>query len=426
MIDLKIMKTLGVYGFDSVSPHAGGVRGLMVVSAACLTYGFGSGALAGETDGKDALGTSCVSSEVLGVGLTNLVTSPMTAIDVAGDFAYVLDVRHNMIVFDISDLTLPVMAGSVSVGHFSAFNWNVCVVDGLAYLAHGGDGFDAGGVRIFDVSDPSSIVQKGLFESPGSINIEVADSVGYLMNNSFTVQFIDLVDPENPVLIGSYSAPNIVFDVEVINGIAYMATQDSGLIVVDVSDAQQPVVLGDFMIEGISRDIEVVGSIAYIANDDDGLVMIDVHDPAQLAMIQTVEIDYGARRVSISDGIAHVMSPGEFGVAGPSLWSIGVANPNSPELLGIYQDDDRGLIDVQVRDETAFFAVQGFTETGMMTLDVTNLCDDGCRADLNDDGVTNFFDVSLFLDSMIDFDGNGEFNFFDISDFLGAYAVGCP
>ena len=55
-----------------------------------------------------------------------------------------------------------------------------------------------------------------------------------------------------------------------------------------------------------------------------------------------------------------------------------------------------------------------------------------CNADLNGDGVLNFFDISAFLtafgaqDPIADFTGDGVFNFFDVSGFLTAYSAGCP
>lgn len=54
------------------------------------------------------------------------------------------------------------------------------------------------------------------------------------------------------------------------------------------------------------------------------------------------------------------------------------------------------------------------------------------QADLNGDGLLNFFDVSEFLvaflagDPAADFTGDGVFNFFDVSAFLGAFTAGCP
>lgn len=55
-----------------------------------------------------------------------------------------------------------------------------------------------------------------------------------------------------------------------------------------------------------------------------------------------------------------------------------------------------------------------------------------CPADLNGDGLLNFFDVSAFLTAfnnqnpIADFNNDGLFNFFDISAFLSAFTQGCP
>ncbi len=55
-----------------------------------------------------------------------------------------------------------------------------------------------------------------------------------------------------------------------------------------------------------------------------------------------------------------------------------------------------------------------------------------CQADLNGDGVLNFFDVSAFLnafaagDLVADFNADGMLNFFDVSAFLSLFSAGCP
>lgn len=55
-----------------------------------------------------------------------------------------------------------------------------------------------------------------------------------------------------------------------------------------------------------------------------------------------------------------------------------------------------------------------------------------CPADLTNDGVHDFFDVSLFLtyfaeeDDRADYTDDGNFDFFDVSLFLTAFTVACP
>ncbi|MBL4810740.1 MAG: hypothetical protein JKY43_11865 [Phycisphaerales bacterium] len=49
-----------------------------------------------------------------------------------------------------------------------------------------------------------------------------------------------------------------------------------------------------------------------------------------------------------------------------------------------------------------------------------------CPADLNCDGVIDFFDISFFLANSVDINDDTVFDFFDISTFLSLYAAGCP
>lgn len=71
-----------------------------------------------------------------------------------------------------------------------------------------------------------------------------------------------------------------------------------------------------------------------------------------------------------------------------------------------------------------------FSLTGGFWPGVGNL--PACPADINNDGVLNFFDVSAFITAFNtsqpdgDFNKDGNFNFFDVSAFLGAFNTGCP
>ena len=48
-----------------------------------------------------------------------------------------------------------------------------------------------------------------------------------------------------------------------------------------------------------------------------------------------------------------------------------------------------------------------------------------CNADVNADGVRDFFDVSAFIKFAIDYNGDGAFDFFDVSAFLADYNSNC-
>lgn len=65
-------------------------------------------------------------------------------------------------------------------------------------------------------------------------------------------------------------------------------------------------------------------------------------------------------------------------------------------------------------------------------LEYSSMSMNECPADIVEDGVLNFFDVSIFLaaftvqDPIADFTSDGIWNFFDVSAFLTAFNLGCP
>ncbi len=98
--------------------------------------------------------------------------------------------------------------------------------------------------------------------------------------------------------------------------------------------------------------------------------------------------------------------------------AVGAIGPDSLSFMRIGAD----IVDEDATDVQVSLSLPETTFTDF------NLC----PADLNGDGVLNFFDVSAFLqgfanqDPASDFNGDGVWDFFDVSAFLQAFAAGCP
>ncbi len=105
------------------------------------------------------------------------------------------------------------------------------------------------------------------------------------------------------------------------------------------------------------------------------------------------------------------------------------------DLDGDADTDDRDTILVN-QGVGAYYTQGDFDCDGDVDLDDLDAWDAAnatvCAADLNGDGMLNFFDVSAFLsafssnDPAADFTNDGMFNFFDVSAFLSAFSAGCP
>ena len=103
----------------------------------------------------------------------------------------------------------------------------------------------------------------------------------------------------------------------------------------------------------------------------------------------------------------------------------GVSLPAIPFELPTLGSDTASVIFTLAPEFLSLEALVGVNISASATQSV-------CSADLNNDGLLNFFDVSAFLSAFTsmspaaDFTGDGLYNFFDVSAFLGAFSAGCP
>jgi len=116
-----------------------------------------------------------------------------------------------------------------------------------------------------------------------------------------------------------------------------------------------------------------------------------------------------------------------------------VADSTSAVLLAVDAtgdgQDEAGIIDLPTPGQY-FIIVDGDNTNATQTYNLltifTTLVVETCPADMNGDGVLDFFDISAFLtafgnqDPAADFSDDGVFDFFDISAFLTEFSAGCP
>lgn len=87
------------------------------------------------------------------------------------------------------------------------------------------------------------------------------------------------------------------------------------------------------------------------------------------------------------------------------------------------------LIDVDRNGSLDIVGDDGFNQSISL---FTAQCQVPCTADLTNDGILDFFDISLFLthfsnqDPIADFTNDNIWDFFDVSSFLSAFTDGCP
>ena|GEM_PF-1710351 len=385
--------------------------------ARALVMGIG---LVGGVGGSAYGQMSCVAPEFLGQYDT---PSQSYGVELVGNIAYVGDWDAGMQIIDVTDPMAPAFLGSYTA---PAHTWEVSVVGSVAYLAAREDG-----IHVVDVSDPASPSFLSSYSPPGWVyGIQVVGTTAYAACLTEGLQIIDVTDTGASALIGSYDTPGNAIDVFVLNGRAYVVDGVAGLMVFDVSASvmPNPVLLGTYATPDSAKDVQVhaLGSTltAYVADAfGGGLQIIDVSNPADMFLLgwhdtpgeaQSVDVDTGSMLAYVADATG-------------GLSIVDVSDPAAPVLVGLHDTYPNTYYGVVYRAGKAYMAA---TLAGLVILDVDVACP--CPADLTDDGVLDFFDISALLTAMgngdlvADFNNDGVLDFFDISAFLVAFGAGCP
>ena len=351
------------------------------------------------------------------------------------------------------------------------------LVDNLAFIA------DDSGLTIFNITNPQAPIHISTFPTANiAVGIDVADNIAYLATHQDKLNIIDVTDPYNPTLILNYDSGRSTQDVQIVDNIAYVLDRIDGLHILDITDPSNPILLsitntdgwaGDITIhqDGSQRfailphgrfDLQIIdvteptlptiissitpldtvangidaatvhNGLLYTAENAAGYRVWDFNNPASPIELATVNTDtplepgFG-HQIAIQDSLLMLAN----GSAGFSIYNN--SDPLNPNLILNHQAGNNGnpftsFRRVTLRDNLAYTtALNG----GLRIYDFLG-CHTPCIADLNNDTILDFFDISLFLtafntqDPIADFTNDGIFDFFDITAFIQAFRQGCP
>ncbi|MCF7810989.1 choice-of-anchor D domain-containing protein, partial [bacterium] len=179
----------------------------------------------------------------------------------------------------------------------------VCVVGDYAFVAAG-----ATGLAIIDISDPENPALTGTYDTPQEAwDVFVLDNHAYVADRSGELIIVDVTDPENPDEIGAIDTPGECREVFVVDNYAYIADYDGGLRIIDVSDPENPDEVGVYDDDSMYEDVIVINNIAYVAARNSGLVIFDVSNPENPEVIGQYE-SQGANGLAIDGNHAFIAS----------------------------------------------------------------------------------------------------------------------
>ena len=303
----------------------------------------------------------------------------IVGVEVQDHYAYLVDGAPGyggvgLAVFDIDDPKDPQLMSTYIAFPESEFYHALDVVGTIAYVGVGsceayGDcpsgvaTSDAGGLLIFDVSDPETptVIGEMLYEMKFGMwwtsirNIQVEGDIAYVGDHTNGLVLIDVADPTDPVFIKAFDPWNPTscaqaypevpagtcaawgdqaHEVYVEGDMAYVGAMKTGLVILDVSNTSNPQLVGFVGVDdddfsdgkhGWAHAVRVLDGFAYVAAFYEGLVVVDIHNPGKPVVVGSYPLD-DASRIELV-GKTLIVS----GTLSNGLHIFDIASPGKPE-----------------------------------------------------------------------------------------------
>ncbi|MGC9777862.1 MAG: fibronectin type III domain-containing protein [Candidatus Heimdallarchaeota archaeon] len=205
-----------------------------------------------------------------------------TDVRVQGNIAYVAGGSDGLYTLDVSNPNNPILLDQIVEG-VDPYYRKLDVRGNYAYVAD--YGLPSGGLRIYDVSDPTNIQLTDNILLTYATDVVVSGDMAYVADGSYGIYIFNITDPYN--IPGVYSYFDIFTNVTALwvqGPNLYVVENIAGgpittcLYVYDISDIANEILVGSESVDAQFYDIFVDGDIAY-TSDKDWMIVYDVSDP---------------------------------------------------------------------------------------------------------------------------------------------------
>ena len=251
--------------------------------------------------------------------------------------------------------------------------FKVVVSGATAYMYEGRENvYPFPGLTVIDVSEPSNLRQIGHLEvgsqqtPPGAFDLAVSGTTVFLAANWAGLQVVDVSNPSQPALIGSWTdgLGNQAYSVAAAGSLVYLAYAGSGLKVLDVSNPSAPTPIGSLGIP--TRIVTLSGSTVYLQNGH-RIVVVDVTNPTSPQEVGSVLLPSLPMSMVVSGTKVYVST--EFS----GLQIVDVSNPASPSVIGQLPPTDGQVSGSSVAiSGTALYMATTANHTTLQVIDVSN------------------------------------------------------
>ncbi|MDX2110059.1 MAG: putative Ig domain-containing protein [Verrucomicrobiota bacterium] len=270
-------------------------------------------------------------------------------------YAFVAESNQALRVIDVTTPSSPVELTNVPAQSAVGFT-DVKLVGTILYVS------DSELVKIFDVSNPTNLLQIGTYSNVVGAFIDVTGNRLYTCDGNLQVG--DLTVSPKPKTLGYFDLGSFCYSLVVANNLAFAAMGRDGLKVVSVSNPASMSLRCAIQTLGDAEDVRVSGNNAFVGNYS-GMHSLDITNPARPIRLGTLPGDR-VTNIVIANGKATLVNYGDEIVR-----IANVANPSSLSLLGTYTNVEAWS--VALMGSTPVLAAGSRDAVPLPKLDVLNI-----------------------------------------------------
>lgn len=256
-------------------------------------------------------------------------------VEVRGSHAY-LTGYDGLRIVDISDPTVPVIAGSAQGG--SNGLWGFAVVGNYLYAGGYMDG-----LKIYDISSPTAPVEVNTIAPP--LALDVVESNGLLhVADGYELSVYELTDPTAPGSLGAAVVDPIRIAVSGTN--VYGACHEDGLLVVDVSNPTNPVETGSIPGTHWTLSVAATESLMFAPGRIGEIRVFDTSNPSIPIQISVAETQGAMWDLEVAGDVLFVAT-------GSSFRRIDISDPHAPVEIGAHGN---GAIGMEISGDKIYLA----------------------------------------------------------------------
>ncbi len=226
-------------------------------------------------------------------------------IALSGNRAYVTRGSYGVSVVDIADPANPVLLGTVDTPGDAT---RIAADGTFAYVADGSQG-----LQVVDASNAGSPVIVGWLPMASTSQCIAREGHVLAVGGQYSVQFVDVTNPDTPELMSSLAMAGSVLDVAMSAGRVWLAGGGGGLVTLDVANPHYPTVIGRISTFSTPYGIDVVGHDVYVADYNAGLTIITSLADLSAPVVARWQSGASPSRVVAQAGQAYLtMSDGSF------------------------------------------------------------------------------------------------------------------